>query len=97
MTPQEADHTDTPEVEHFSTQLVKDAQGLGITIAGYVGESPQDELSGIFVKSVTPDSAAATNGKIRVNDQIIEVSATSCSDHLLLYSQYILFIVNMQW
>ena len=66
--------TELPEVEHFSTELVKDSQGLGITIAGYVGESPQDELSGIFVKSVTPNSAADANGKIRVNDQIIEVS-----------------------
>ncbi|XP_067937557.1 multiple PDZ domain protein-like isoform X2 [Watersipora subatra] len=66
-----------PEVEHFGTELVKDAQGLGITIAGYVGESPQDELSGIFVKSVTPNSAAAINGKIRVNDQIIEVDGQS--------------------
>jgi len=60
-------------VEHFSTQLIKDSQGLGITIAGYIGESPHDDLSGIFVKSVTPDSAAAHDGKIKVNDQIIEV------------------------
>lgn len=52
---------------------MKDNQGLGITIAGYVGESPNDELSGIFVKSVTPGSAADADGKIRVNDQIIEV------------------------
>lgn len=57
----------------FETELVKDSQGLGITIAGYVGESPEDELSGIFVKSVTPNSAAERDGKIHINDQIIEV------------------------
>jgi len=27
-----------PEVEFFEVELVKDTQGLGITIAGYVGE-----------------------------------------------------------
>lgn len=57
----------------FETELVKDSQGLGITIAGYVGEYPEDELSGIFVKSVTPNSAAERDGKIHINDQIIEV------------------------
>lgn len=84
---EEGEDADLPEVEHFGTQLVKDSQGLGITIAGYVGESPNDELSGIFVKSVTPNSAAAHNGEIRVNDQIIEVggeqfrSFRRCSMH----------------
>ena len=57
-------------MEYFTTELVKDSQGMGITIAGYVGESPHDELSGIFVKSVTPNSAAERDGKIRINDQI---------------------------
>ena len=64
-------------MEYFTTELVKDSQGLGITIAGYVGESPHDELSGIFVKSVTPNSAAERDGKIHINDQIIEVSELS--------------------
>lgn len=59
---------------------MKDSQGLGITIAGYVGESPNDELSGIFVKSVTPNSAADHDGKIKVNDQIIEVSSKEHCD-----------------
>lgn len=71
---QNGENPDLPEVEYFTTELIKDSQGLGITIAGYVGESPQDELSGIFVKSVTPNSAAERDGKIRINDQIIEVS-----------------------
>lgn len=65
-------------MEYFGTELVKDSQGLGITIAGYVGESPDDELSGIFVKSVTPGSAASQDGKIQINDQIIEVCHQSC-------------------
>lgn len=35
-----------PEVENFEVQLKKDAQGLGITIAGYVCERGKDYLVG---------------------------------------------------
>ncbi|XP_055924762.1 inaD-like protein isoform X2 [Argiope bruennichi] len=62
---------DQPEMETFEVELVKDQQGLGITIAGYVCE--KEEISGIFVKSIAKGSAADMCGKIRVNDQIIEV------------------------
>lgn len=78
----EGENLDLPEIELFSTDLEKDSLGLGITIAGYIGESPLDELSGIFVKSITPGSAAYTNGNIRVNDQIMEVSnRRNCVEH----------------
>lgn len=63
-----------PETEKFTVELKKDLNGLGITIAGYVCE--KEELSGIFVKSVAPGSAADC-GKIQVNDRIIEVDGTS--------------------
>ncbi|KAJ8305992.1 hypothetical protein KUTeg_016537 [Tegillarca granosa] len=63
-----------PEVEYFDADLLKDNQGLGITIAGYVGrDNAPDDLCGIFVKSVAEGSAAAQDGRIQVNDQIIEV------------------------
>ncbi|KAK2556764.1 Multiple PDZ domain protein, partial [Acropora cervicornis] len=61
------------DVETFDVELVKDSRGLGITIAGYV-EKTAAELSGIFVKSVAEGSAAAVDGRLRVNDQIIEVA-----------------------
>lgn len=63
-----------PETEKFTVELKKDLNGLGITIAGYVCE--KEELSGIFVKSVAPGSAADC-GKIQVNDRIIEVDGQS--------------------
>lgn len=64
-----------PETERFVVELKKDANGLGITIAGYVCE--KEELSGIFVKSVSAGSAADLSGKIQVNDRIIEVDNQS--------------------
>uniref|UniRef100_A0A1L8DWB4 Putative pdz domain-containing protein n=1 Tax=Nyssomyia neivai TaxID=330878 RepID=A0A1L8DWB4_9DIPT len=64
-----------PETERFTVELTKDSNGLGITIAGYVCE--KEELSGIFVKSVSPGSAADISGKIHVNDRIIEVDGQS--------------------
>lgn len=64
-----------PETERFVVELKKDSNGLGITIAGYVCE--KEELSGIFVKSVSTGSAADLSGKIQVNDRIIEVDNQS--------------------
>lgn len=66
---------DLPETERFIVELTKDANGLGITIAGYVCE--KEELSGIFVKSVSAGSAADLSGRIQVNDRIIEVDKQS--------------------
>ena len=66
---------DMPEIETMEVELVKDNQGLGITIAGYTCE--REELSGIFVKSVTEGSAADRSGMVSVNDQIVEVDGLS--------------------
>ncbi|KAL1449288.1 hypothetical protein WDU94_000495 [Cyamophila willieti] len=64
-----------PEMETFTVDLVKDSQGLGITIAGYVCE--KEELSGIFVKSICEGSAADKCGQIQVNDRIVQVNDVS--------------------
>ncbi|XP_013138341.1 PREDICTED: uncharacterized protein LOC106103198 [Papilio polytes] len=65
-----------PETLSYEVQLNKhSALGLGITVAGYVCE--QEELSGIFVKSVSAGSAADLCGKIQVNDRIVEVDGVS--------------------
>ncbi|XP_059469867.1 inaD-like protein isoform X2 [Neocloeon triangulifer] len=60
-----------PEMDVFEVELKKDTHGLGITIAGYVCE--KEELSGIFVKSISKGSAADVCRKIAVNDRIVEV------------------------
>uniref|UniRef100_A0A0A9YHT4 Multiple PDZ domain protein n=1 Tax=Lygus hesperus TaxID=30085 RepID=A0A0A9YHT4_LYGHE len=67
--------TELPEMERFTVELKKDIHGLGITIAGYVCE--KEELSGIFVKSISTGSAADLCKKIQVNDRIVEVDGQS--------------------
>ncbi|BES91019.1 PDZ domain (Also known as DHR or GLGF) [Nesidiocoris tenuis] len=67
--------TELPEMERFTVELKKDIHGLGITIAGYVCE--KEELSGIFVKSISTGSAADICKKIQVNDRIVEVDGRS--------------------
>ncbi|TMS02131.1 Multiple PDZ domain protein [Larimichthys crocea] len=64
------------EAEAFDVNLTKNAQGLGITIAGYVGDK-NSEPSGIFVKSITKDSAVDQDGRIHVGDQIIAVDGVN--------------------
>ncbi|XP_027718660.1 multiple PDZ domain protein isoform X3 [Vombatus ursinus] len=63
------------EIETFDVELTKNIQGLGITIAGYIGDK-KSESSGIFVKSITKSSAVEHDGRIRVGDQIIAVDGT---------------------
>ncbi|XP_070287789.1 multiple PDZ domain protein isoform X7 [Myotis yumanensis] len=62
--------------EAFDVELTKNAQGLGITIAGYIGDK-QLEPSGIFVKSITKSSAVEHDGRIQIGDQIIAVDGTN--------------------
>ncbi|XP_015508648.1 multiple PDZ domain protein isoform X10 [Parus major] len=62
--------------EKFNVELTKNNQGLGITIAGYIGDKTS-EPSGIFVKSITKGSAVEHDGRIHVGDQIIVVDGTN--------------------
>ena len=70
-----AQYLDTPETETYEVELRKNVYGLGITVAGYVCE--EEDLSGIFVKSIIEGSAAELSGKIQINDRIIAVDGKS--------------------
>lgn len=70
-------YLDTPETETYDVELRKNVYGLGITVAGYVCE--EEELSGIFVKSIIEGSAAEVSGKIQINDRIVAVDGRSLS------------------
>lgn len=64
------------ESETFDVELTKNVQGLGITIAGYIGDKKL-EPSGIFVKSITKSSAVELDGRIQIGDQIVAVDGTN--------------------
>ncbi|KAL7727750.1 hypothetical protein ACLKA6_008082 [Drosophila palustris] len=64
-------YIDSPETETYVVELHKNVYGLGITVAGYVCE--EEDLSGIFVKSIIEGSAAEMSGQIQINDRIVAV------------------------
>uniref|UniRef100_A0A7M5XCZ7 Multiple PDZ domain protein n=1 Tax=Clytia hemisphaerica TaxID=252671 RepID=A0A7M5XCZ7_9CNID len=64
-------------VDTFEVQLQKNARGLGITIYGYVGDGRSRNEKGIFIQRIAEGSAAAQDGRLRPDDQIIEVDGHS--------------------
>ncbi|XP_030369319.1 patj homolog [Scaptodrosophila lebanonensis] len=66
-----SNYMDSPETETYEVELRKNVYGLGITVAGYVCE--EEDLSGIFVKSIIEGSAAEMSGQIQINDRIVAV------------------------
>uniref|UniRef100_A0A0N5C561 Inactivation-no-after-D protein n=1 Tax=Strongyloides papillosus TaxID=174720 RepID=A0A0N5C561_STREA len=64
--------------------------GLGITVAGYVHR--EEEINGVFVKSLVKDSSAAISKKIKVHDLIASVKGVDCQN--LSHAESVKLLVN---
>ncbi|XP_065656085.1 neurabin-1 isoform X3 [Hydra vulgaris] len=66
------------KMDVYSVDLQKDGKGLGLSIIGLgVGTETGVEKLGIFVKTLTENGASQKDGRIQVNDQILEVNGIS--------------------
>lgn len=57
------------------TTLIRDGAGLGFSIAGGKGSPPyREDSDAIYISRISPQGAAAKDGKMLVGDKVVSVS-----------------------
>ncbi|XP_055039882.2 ras-associating and dilute domain-containing protein-like isoform X2 [Misgurnus anguillicaudatus] len=74
-TDQSTEEDDDERDEVFTIELIKGPHGFGLALVD--GMKTPLRMSGIFVKSIVPDSPAALNQRLRVGDRILAVNGIS--------------------
>ncbi|XP_030208397.1 multiple PDZ domain protein isoform X1 [Gadus morhua] len=85
LCPRGADATlsDSEEDYEFSVQFTKNSLGLGFTITSYIGDLNAVYSAGVTVKSVVKGSTVDQDGRLHIEDIILEVDGVSlqgCSE-----------------
>jgi hypothetical protein len=80
------------------TTLIRDGAGLGFSIAGGKGSPPyRDDSDAIYISRISPQGAAAKDGKMMVGDKVVSVSIVKQAIYRPFYSNNAYLCLRCRW